>query len=88
MAHVQPELLNKVMEMIVEADGSVKLTDLTPDTNLEKDLGFDSLTRMEAVMELEDEFGITIADEDLEKLTTVGAVAEYIAARLSEQPQP
>ena len=87
MAHVQPDLLNQVMQLIADADGSVKISDLTPDTNLERDLGFDSLTRMEAVMELEDEFGINIADEDLDGLTTIRDVADYVAERLPREEQ-
>lgn len=87
MAHVDAALLNRVMEAVVEADGTVKMADLTPDTDFEKDLGFDSLTRVEAVMEFEDEFGITIADEDMEKLRTIRDVAEYIAQRLPDPQQ-
>lgn len=88
MAHVSPELLNAVMKQIAKADGSINVTDLTPDTDLRKDLGFDSLTAMEMVMELEDELGVQIVDEDVEKLTTVRSVAEYVAERLPEQRQP
>ena len=42
------------------------------------DLGLDSLDVLETFMALEKEFGVRIADEDMEKLTTVGSVIDYI----------
>jgi acyl carrier protein len=42
------------------------------------DLGADSLDTVELIMQLEEEFGIEIPDEDAEKITTVGAAVEYI----------
>jgi acyl carrier protein len=42
------------------------------------DLGLDSLDVLETFMALEKEFSIKIADEDAEKLTTVGSVIDYI----------
>lgn len=42
------------------------------------DLGLDSLDVLETFMTLEKEFGVRIADEDMEKLTTVGSVIDYI----------
>ncbi len=43
-----------------------------------KDLGADSLDLVELIMSFEEEFGIEIKDEDTEKITTVGAVVEYV----------
>jgi acyl carrier protein len=42
------------------------------------DLGADSLDTVELIMELEEEFGIEIPDEDAEKITTVGAAVDYV----------
>ena len=59
--------------------------DISRETEIYDDLKIDSLDCVETVMELEDEFDISIVDEDAEKLTTVSGivdlVAETVAAR-------
>ncbi len=51
---------------------------ITIETSFINDLGADSLDTVELVMALEEEFDLDIADEDAEKLTTVGAAVDYI----------
>lgn len=71
------DMLEKVKEMIVEklnADGM----EITESTSFQEDLNADSLDLFELVMALEDEFGIEIPSEDLEKLKTVGDVLDYL----------
>ena len=51
---------------------------VTMDTNLIDDLGADSLDVVELIMELENEFGITISDEAAAELYTVGRIVEYL----------
>ncbi len=53
------------------------------DTSFINDLGADSLDTVELVMEFEDEFEISIPDEDAEKIQTVGAAVSYIQGKLS-----
>ena len=53
---------------------------ITLETNLLDDLGADSLDIVELIMELEDEFGIAISDEDAAKLVTVGRIVDYLEA--------
>ena len=51
---------------------------ITRETNLIDDIGADSLDIVELIMELEDEFGIKISDEDAVKLDTVGRICDYL----------
>ncbi len=55
---------------------------ITPETSFINDLGADSLDTVELVMELEDEFEISIPDEDAEKIQTVGNAIDYITTKL------
>ena len=52
--------------------------EITMETNLIDDLGADSLDVVELIMSLEDEFGVSIADEDAAQLYTVGRIVEYL----------
>ena len=54
---------------------------VTPETSFINDLGADSLDTVELVMEFEDEFEISIPDEDAEKIQTVGAAIQYIQSK-------
>ena len=51
---------------------------VTMDTNLVDDLGADSLDVVELIMELEDEFGVAMSDEDAAQLYTVGRIVDYL----------
>ena len=70
-------LEEKVKEIIVEQLG-VNAEQVTPEASFIEDLGADSLDTVELVMAFEEEFGAEIPDEDAEKLTTVGAVINYL----------
>jgi acyl carrier protein len=73
-------LEDKVKEIIVEQLG-VNAEQVTPQASFIEDLGADSLDTVELVMAFEEEFGAEIPDEDAEKLTTVGAVIEYLKGK-------
>lgn len=75
------EILAKVKEVIVD-QLSVEEDDVTPDASFFDDLGADSLDIVELVMALEDQFGISIPDEDAESIKTVGDAVDYIAANM------
>lgn len=63
---------------IVSEQLSVPKDDITAESSFQDDLKADSLDLVELVMEFEDEFGITIPDDDYEKIRTVGDAVKYI----------
>lgn len=73
-------LEDKVKDIIVEQLG-VNADQVKPEASFIDDLGADSLDTVELVMAFEEEFGADIPDEDAEKLTTVGAVIEYMKSK-------
>lgn len=68
----------KVKQIIVEQLG-VDEGEVTPSASFVDDLGADSLDIVELVMALEEEFGVSIPDEQAEKIKTVGDAVEFIA---------
>ncbi len=67
----------KIISMIADKLGKKK-DSITLKTNLVEDLGADSLDIVELVMACEDEFNITLPDEDVAKMKTVGDIVSYI----------
>jgi len=68
---------NKVIEIVSEQMG-VDKAEITRETSFINDLNADSLDTVELVMEFEDEFDMSIPDEEAEKIQTVGAAIDYI----------
>ena len=68
---------NKVIDIISEQMGTDK-SEMTRETSFINDLNADSLDTVELVMEFEDEFDMSIPDEEAEKIQTVGAAVDYI----------
>lgn len=73
------EISERVKAIIVEKLG-VNETEVTPEATFAQDLGADSLDTVELIMEFEKEFGISIPDDQAEKITTVGDAVSYIEA--------
>ena len=74
----------RVKKIIGEQLG-VKQEEVTNNASFVEDLGADSLDTVELVMALEEEYGVEIPSEDLEKLTTVGAVMDYLKSKGVEE---
>jgi acyl carrier protein len=68
---------SKVIEIVSEQMG-VDKSGITRETSFINDLNADSLDTVELVMEFEDEFDMSIPDEEAEKIQTVGAAIDYI----------
>ena len=69
---------DKVAELVAEQLGIDK-KNITMDSNIIEDLGADSLDVIEMLMTLEDEYGITIPDEKINQIKTVGQIVELTA---------
>ena len=75
------EIFEKVKTVIVEQSG-IDEASVRMDSSFLDDLGADSLDIVEFIMALEEEFGIEIPDEDVEKIVTVKDVVEYISENI------
>lgn len=71
------EIANDVKAIIVDKLG-VDEKEVTPQANFTNDLGADSLDTVELIMEFEKKFGISIPDDQAEKIATVGDAIKYI----------
>ena len=74
------DVFAQVKEVIVEKL-SVDADKVTIEASFIDDLGADSLETVELIMGLEDKFGVTIADEDAEKIRTVKDAVDYITSK-------
>ncbi|MFQ5694117.1 MAG: acyl carrier protein [Nitrospinota bacterium] len=72
--------MGKIKALIAEQLG-VEMDKVTDEASFIEDLGADSLDTVELVMALEEQFGVEIPDDDVEKVTTVKDVIAYIDER-------
>jgi acyl carrier protein len=80
---VADEIQDKVIEIVAEQMG-VDKSEITRETSFVNDLNADSLDTVELVMEFEDEFELSIPDEEAEKIQTVGQAIDYIKEHASK----
>lgn len=78
------EVLTKVVAIVSEQMG-VEKGDVKKETSFANDLNADSLDTVELVMEFEDEFDMSIPDEEAEKIQTVGDAVDFIMSVASKK---
>lgn len=76
-------VFERLRKMISDQFG-IDEDDIDMDTSFKDDLNADSLDLVELVMAIEDEFDLQVADEDVEKIHTVGDAVNYINEILNE----
>lgn len=72
-------VLEKVKAILAE-QFDVEEEKITADTDLQEDLGADSLDVVDLLMSIEDEFEVEVPDEEIENIKTVGSLVSYIEA--------
>ena len=78
------KIQERVIQIVCDNLG-VNKEQVTRSTSFTEDVGADSLDIVELVMELEEEFEITIPDEEAEKIKTVGEAIDYIEAEIKKK---
>lgn len=78
------EIQERVTKIIVEKLG-VNADEVKDSANFTNDLGADSLDLVELIMELEKEFGVSIPDDEAEKIQTVGDAIAHIEQALNSK---
>ncbi|MBR5335073.1 MAG: acyl carrier protein [Bacteroidaceae bacterium] len=78
------EIETRVKQIIVEKFG-VSESQVTPEASFTNDLSADSLDRVELIMEIEDEFGISIPEEQAENIATVGDAIKFVEKAVAEK---
>ena len=79
MAASRAEVFNRVKEVLSDQLG-IEEDEITEEASFQEDLDADSLDLVELIMELEDQFGIMISDDDAQKIQTVGQAVDYVSS--------
>ena len=66
---------------IIEEQLNVEGMEITEKSSFKDDMEADSLDLFEMAMAIEEKFGVEIPSEDLEEITTVGSVIEYLKSK-------
>lgn len=75
------EIITKISDITLK-HFDIEEIQISETLSVKDDLGADSIKIMEFILEIEDDFGIEISDEEAEKLETVGSMIDYIQNNL------
>lgn len=75
------ELYAKVKKIIADSLG-VEEGEVKPDSKLVDDLGVDSIGMLDLLLKFEDEFNISIPDQDAEKITKIQDIIDYLKSKI------
>lgn len=81
---VNAEVKTKLLDILSWQTG-VDKDEIKGDSHFVDDLGADSLDQVEALMAIEEEFGIDITDEEAESLSTFNELLKYVANRVNSK---
>ncbi|MEM7353729.1 MAG: acyl carrier protein [Acidobacteriota bacterium] len=73
-----------IRHILAASDEELKAEDVRPETSLRDELDLSSMQALTLVMDVEDEFGITVEDDELESLRTVGDILTLLDAKRSD----
>lgn len=80
------DIMQAVLKHLVnELEETINLNDITAESNLRDDLDLNSLQAVNLIMEMEDEFDISISEEELAPIKTIGDVVTAIQEKLKQK---
>lgn len=83
-----PAVVYGIIERHLPAENTRDLSQASDDTKLIEDLGIDSLTLLEIVLSIEETTGISVENEELREISTLGQVKEFIAHKITTADDP
>lgn len=82
MQLTRQEIFDRLKELFMAVDGSDDLKNVTEDSRLTDDLGFNSVNILYIVISVEEEFGVEFDDVGINSFVTIGDVIDYIEVKL------
>jgi acyl carrier protein len=74
--------MKEQLRALISASCGLPYSAITDDAVLTRDLGLDSLDTVDLVLQMEDQFRVSIPDEDYSKLQTVGQINDYLIQKM------
>ena len=77
------DTLERLKKLLAEVyDGEIDTTDITEETRVVEDIGMKSIAMLYMAMEIENEFNVSLTNEDLPKMRTVGDIVKLVEERM------